>query len=92
MQHEIYHQEGSRPDEVGLRIRPDIRLPNVFQKDEKKDEKKAEGIHMNTGCMLECLSLQHAQVIVLEGALKNKKWNNLKRGLWNRCHWSSNEG
>ena len=63
MQHGIYHHEGSRPDEVDLRIRPDIRLPNVFQKDEKKDEKKAEGIHMNTGCMLECLSLQHAQVI-----------------------------
>ena len=45
MQHEIYHQEGSRPDEVGLRIRPDIRLPNVFQKDEKKDEMKAAGIN-----------------------------------------------
>ena len=62
------------------------------QKAEKKDEKKAEGIHMNTGCMLECLSLHYAQVIVLEGALKNKKWDNLKRGLWNRCHWSNNEG
>ena len=62
------------------------------QKDEKKDEKKAEGIHKNIGCMLECLSLQHAQVIVLGGALKNKKWNNLKQGLLNRCHWSSNEG
>ena len=81
MQHEIYHHEGSRLDEVDLRICPDICLPNVFQKDEKKDEMKAEGIHMNIGCMLECLSLQHAQVIVLEGALKNKKWNNLKRGL-----------
>ena len=67
MQHEIYHQEESRPDEVGLRIRPDIRLPNVFQKDEKKDEMKAEGIHMNIGCMLECLSLEHAQVIVRGG-------------------------
>ena len=44
MQHEIYHHEGSRLDEVDLRFRPDIRLPNVFQKDEKKDEMKAEGI------------------------------------------------
>ena len=38
MQHGIYHHEGSRPDEVDLRIRPDIRLPNVFQKDEMKVE------------------------------------------------------
>ena len=44
MQHEIYHHEGSRPDKVDMRIRPDIRLPNVFQKDEKKDEMKGEGI------------------------------------------------
>ena len=44
MQHEIYHHEVSRPDEVGLRIVQDIRLPNVFQKDEKKDEMKGEGI------------------------------------------------
>ena len=45
MQHGIYHHEVSRPDEVDLRIRPDIRLPNVFQKDEKKDEMKAAGIN-----------------------------------------------
>ena len=38
MQHGIYHHEVSRPDEVDLRIRPDIRLPNVFQKDEMKVE------------------------------------------------------
>ena len=44
MQHGIYHHEGSRPDEVDLRIRPDIRLPNVFQKDDKKDEMKVEGM------------------------------------------------
>ena len=36
------------------------------QKDEKKDEKKA------AGCMLECLSLQHAQVIV--GGVENHKF------------------
>ena len=42
MQHGIYHHEGSRPDEVDLRIRPDIRLPNVFQKDDNKDDNKDE--------------------------------------------------